>query len=40
MGAVWSSPKDRDLDAVCRMVEGVGALGIDTCVTLGILTRA
>ena len=28
MGAAWSSPKDRDLDAVCRMVEGVGALGI------------
>ncbi|HUE66308.1 MAG TPA: biotin synthase BioB [Rhizomicrobium sp.] len=38
MGAAWRSPKDRDLDAVCRMVEGVRALGMETCVTLGMLT--
>ncbi|MGB8365141.1 MAG: biotin synthase BioB [Rhizomicrobium sp.] len=38
MGAAWRSPKDRDLDAVCRMVEGVKALGLETCVTLGMLT--
>ena len=38
MGAAWRSPKDRDLDAVCRMVEGVKALGMETCVTLGMLT--
>jgi biotin synthase len=38
MGAAWRSPKDRDLDAVCAMVEGVKALGMETCVTLGMLT--
>ena len=38
MGAAWRSPKDRDLDVVCRMVEGVKALGMETCVTLGMLT--
>jgi biotin synthase len=38
MGAAWRSPKDRDLDAVCQMVEGVKALGMETCVTLGMLT--
>src|SRR5262249_50620608 len=40
MGAAWRSPKDRDLDAVCRMVEGVKALGMETCVTLGMLNDA
>jgi biotin synthase len=40
MGAAWRSPKDRDLDKVCRMVEGVKALGMETCVTLGMLTGA
>ena len=38
MGAAWRSPKDRDLDSVCTMVEGVKALGLETCVTLGMLT--
>ena len=38
MGAAWRSPKDKDLDAVCAMVEGVKALGMETCVTLGMLT--
>ncbi len=38
MGAAWRSPKDRDLDTVCAMVEGVKALGMETCVTLGMLT--
>jgi biotin synthase len=38
MGAAWRSPKDRDLDAVCAMVEGVKALGLETCTTLGMLT--
>lgn len=37
MGAAWRNPKDRDLDAVCRMVEGVRALGLETCMTLGML---
>lgn len=38
MGAAWRSPKDRDLDTVCQMIEGVRALGMETCVTLGMLT--
>ena len=38
MGAAWRSPKDRDLDAVCAMVEGVHALGLESCATLGMLT--
>jgi biotin synthase len=38
MGAAWRSPKDRDLDNVCAMVEGVKALGLETCATLGMLT--
>jgi biotin synthase len=40
MGAAWRSPKDRDLEQVCAMVEGVKALGMETCVTLGMLTGA
>ncbi len=38
MGAAWRSPKDRDLDAVAEMVAGVKALGMETCVTLGMLS--
>jgi len=38
MGAAWREPKDRDLDKVCEMVEGVRALGLETCATLGMLT--
>jgi biotin synthase len=38
MGAAWRGPKDKDLDTVCAMVEGVKALGMETCVTLGMLT--
>ncbi|HMF24437.1 MAG TPA: biotin synthase BioB [Pseudolabrys sp.] len=38
MGAAWRSPKDRDLDRVCEMVQGVKALGMETCATLGMLT--
>ncbi len=37
MGAAWRRPKDRDLDKVTRMVEEVKALGMETCVTLGML---
>jgi biotin synthase len=40
MGAAWREPKDRDLDHVCAMVEGVKALGLETCATLGMLTAA
>jgi len=40
MGAAWREPKDKDLDAVCDMVAGVKALGMETCVTLGMLSGA
>jgi len=40
MGAAWRSPKDRDLEPVCEMVEAVKALGLETCATLGMLTGA
>jgi biotin synthase len=39
MGAAWREPKDRDLDQVCAMVEGVKGLGLETCATLGMLTE-
>ena len=38
MGAAWRSPKDRDIERVCAMIDGVKALGMETCVTLGMLT--
>ncbi|WP_294323343.1 biotin synthase BioB [uncultured Sphingomonas sp.] len=38
MGAAWRNPKDRDMDAVIAMVEGVRAMGMETCMTLGMLT--
>jgi biotin synthase len=40
MGAAWRSPKERDLEQVCAMVEGVKRLGLETCATLGMLTDA
>jgi biotin synthase len=38
MGAAWRSPKDRDMDAIVAMVQGVKALGMETCMTLGMLS--
>jgi biotin synthase len=38
MAAAWRSPKARDLDRVCSMIEEVRALGLSTCATLGMLT--
>jgi biotin synthase len=38
MGAAWRSPKDHDLENVCSMIEGVKAMGLETCVTLGMLS--
>ncbi|MBX9605261.1 MAG: biotin synthase BioB [Gammaproteobacteria bacterium] len=38
MGAAWRAPKDRDLDQVLPLIEGVKAQGLETCVTLGMLT--
>jgi biotin synthase len=40
LGAAWRSPKQRDLDTVIAMVKGVKALGLETCVTLGMLSPA
>ena len=40
MGAAWRNPKDRDMDAVVDMVAGVKAMGLETCMTLGMLTPA
>jgi biotin synthase len=40
MGAAWREPKDRDIDAVVAMVEAVKGLGMETCMTLGMLTGA
>jgi biotin synthase len=37
MGAAWRSPKDKDLDAVVPLIEAVRDLGMETCVTLGML---
>ena len=38
MGAAWRQPKDKDVEKVVEMVQGVKALGMETCVTLGMLT--
>ena len=40
MGAAWREPKDRDMDALCTMVAGVKAMGLETCMTLGMLTQS
>jgi biotin synthase len=38
MGAAWREPKDRDMAAIEAMVTGVKALGLETCMTLGMLS--
>lgn len=38
LAAAWRNPRDRDLDNVCEMVSAVKGLGMETCVTLGMLT--
>jgi biotin synthase len=40
MGAAWRNPTDKNLDKVIDMVIGVKNLGMETCVTLGMLTEA
>ncbi|WHQ46616.1 MAG: biotin synthase BioB [Candidatus Midichloria sp.] len=37
MGAAWKGPRDQDLEKVCEMVKEVKKLGLETCVTLGLL---
>ncbi len=38
MGAAWRSPKDRDIVAVAKMIKAVRDLGMETCMTLGMLS--
>jgi len=40
MGAAWRQPRDRDIPALTRMVTEVKALGLETCMTLGMLTES
>lgn len=40
MGAAWRSPKDRDLDRVIPLIQAVRELGMESCVTLGMLKPA
>ncbi len=37
MGAAWRSPKERDMERVAAMIDGVRGLGLETCMTLGML---
>lgn len=39
MGAAWRNPKDRDMPYVLEMVKGVKAKGLETCMTLGMLSK-
>ena len=39
MGAAWRNPKDRDLDKIIAMIKGVKDLGMESCMTLGMLTE-
>ncbi len=38
MGAAWRNPKDRDMPAIVEIVRGVAQMGMETCMTLGMLT--
>lgn len=39
MGAAWRSPKDKDMPAIIEMVKGVRQMGMETCMTLGMLSE-
>ncbi len=38
MGAAWREPKERHMDIICAMIEGVKGLGMESCMTLGMLS--
>ncbi len=38
MGAAWRNPKDRDMPAIVEIVKGVRDMGMETCMTLGMLS--
>jgi biotin synthase len=39
MGAAWREPKERDMPALCELIEEVKSLGLETCMTLGMLNE-
>lgn len=39
MGAAWRNPKERDMPAIVEMIEGVRQMGMETCMTLGMLSK-
>jgi biotin synthase len=39
MGAAWRTPKKKDMEVMTTMIREVRALGMETCATLGMLTR-
>jgi biotin synthase len=39
MGAAWRNPKERDMPALIEMVKGVRSMGMETCMTLGMLSE-
>lgn len=39
MGAAWRNPRDRDMPYIIRMIQEVKGLGMETCMTLGMLTE-
>ncbi|MGH1536674.1 MAG: biotin synthase BioB [Gammaproteobacteria bacterium] len=39
MGAAWRNPSDKNLDQIIKMIEVVKDLGMETCVTVGMLTE-
>ncbi|EGR2287046.1 biotin synthase BioB [Vibrio parahaemolyticus] len=38
MGAAWKNPKERDMPYLTDMIKGVKDMGLETCMTLGMLT--
>ena len=38
MGAAWRNPKDRDIETLAEIIAGVRGMGLETCMTLGMLT--
>ncbi|EGU36571.1 biotin synthase [Vibrio sp. N418] len=38
MGAAWKNPKERDMPHLTEMIKGVKGMGLETCMTLGMLT--
>ena len=39
MGAAWRNPKERDMPFILQVIRGVKSLGLETCMTLGMLTK-